>query len=761
MLMKCTVRPLIAVLAIAVCAAGCSRRSAAEHAKRGQTYYEGQQYAEAALEFRQALQKDPKLGDVRLKLGDTFAQLHDAKNALGEYVRASDLLPNSVEAQIKAGELLLLARQFEDAKTRADRAIALDAKNVDAQVLRGNALAGLKDFDAAMSEYQDAIALDPKQPTAYENLALLQLVRGKRDEAETSFKAAVQAAPQSVPAHLALANFYWSVGRRDEAETVLKQTLDINRDDPTANRALGLFYLASNRVADAEPYFVALTRSKSDESAITLADYYVVANRHDDARAILRERAKNPKTFATATVRLASLDASEKDLAGAQRLLHDVLEKEPKNSSALLLSARVSLMDGKRDAARKSAQAIIANEPVSTSAAAAWMLLGDIETTGDRLEEAIHAYEEVLKLEARPLGAVTGLATLYLRRANIDKATSYAQQALAIRPGDPEATNILIRADLVRGDASKAAADLAPLQKAMPNAIGVLKLSALIQLASNKPDLARAAYERVLKANPNDGEALEALIALDVQAGRGRDAAARVDARLKESAPSVGMLVLAANAHEASGDIDGAEKLLRKAIETDPDRLSPYTSLGALYVRQRRLTDAIENFRQVSARNPKSVSAATMIAVLLEAQSKTAEAEKQYQQVLAIDSHSPVAANNLAWIYVASDRQLDEALQLAETAYRTLPDDPDVNDTLGWILYKKKLATRAVPYLEKAVAKHPNDPAPHYHLAMALVQDGQLDKARPLLVRALGLKKDFDGAAEARRALGITGGSAP
>jgi len=261
--------------------------------------------------------------------------------------------------------------------------------------------------------------------------------------------------------------------------------------------------------------------------------------------------------------------------------------------------------------------------------------------------------------------------------------------------------------------------------------------------------------------NPNDGEALEALMAMDLRAGRAREAAARMDARLKEASQSVGMLVLAATAHDASGDIDGAEKLLRKAIEVDPERLTAYSRLGSLYVRHGRLNDAIENFRQVSTRNPKSVSAATMVGVLLEVQGKSADAEKQYQQVLAIDSHSPVAANNLAWMYVASDRQLDEALQLAETAYRALPEDADVNDTLGWILYKKKMATKAMPYLEKAAANHPNDPAPHYHLGMALVQDGQLDKARASLVRALGLSKDFEGAADARKALGITGGSVP
>ena len=238
-------RQSIAVLGIVLCASACRRRNAAEHVKKAQTYSEAQQYAEAALEYRTALQQDGQNGDVHLKLADTYMQLTDARNALREYVRAADLLPKSVEAQLKAGELLLAARQFEDAKTRADKAIELDPKSVDAQVLRGNALAGLKDLDAAMGEYQDAIALDPKSPTAYDNLAVLQLARGKREEAEATFKSAIQAVPSSVPARLALANFYWSLGRRDKAETVLKATVALDKDNLTANRALGLFYVAT------------------------------------------------------------------------------------------------------------------------------------------------------------------------------------------------------------------------------------------------------------------------------------------------------------------------------------------------------------------------------------------------------------------------------------------------------------------------------------------------------------------------------------
>jgi putative PEP-CTERM system TPR-repeat lipoprotein len=756
-----TFRQPSAVLAIVLCASACARRNAAEHVKKAQTYFDAQQYSEAALEYRNALQKDAQNGDVHLKLADTYMHLSDARNALREYVRAADLLPKSVEAQLKAGELLLAARQFEDAKSRADKAIELDQKSVDAQVLRGNALAGLKDLDAAMGEYQDAITLDPKSPTAYDNLAILQLAKGKREEAEATFKSAVQAAPSSVPARLALANFYWSVGRRDEAETVLKETVALDKDNLTANRALGLFYIATNRVTEAEPYFIALTRKESDEAALTLADYYVIANRKDEARTILRERAKQPKAFAAANIRIASLDAADGHLADAQQRLHDVLEKEPKNASALLLSARISIAEGKRDAARTSAQTVIKNDPVSSSAASAWMLVGSVDAASDRFEDAIHAYEQVLKMQSRPTGAVIALAMVYLGRGNADKATSYAQQALTMDPSVLDAQAILVRADLLRGDLSKAKADLEPLQKAQPKSIGVFKLSALIELASNHVDAARTAYERVLTANPNDQEALEALVRLDVGGGKSRAGAARMDARLKEATPTVALLTLAAGAHEAAGDIDRAEALLRQAIELDPDRLTAYTRLGGLYVRQKRLFEAIKSFREVAARNPKSVAASTMIGVLLEAQGDVKEAEKQYRQVLAIDSHAAVAANNLAWIYVASNRQLDDALQLAQTAYQTLPEDADVNDTLGWILYKKKLAARALPYLEKATAKHPNEPASHYHLGMAYVDQGEWNKARLSLERALQLKKDFDGAADAQKALNVIGTSAP
>src|SRR4029453_19349747 len=109
--------------------------------------------------------------------------------------------------------------------------------------------------------------------------------------------------------------------------------------------------------------------------------------------------------------------------------------------------------------------------------------------------------------------------------------------------------------------------------------------------------------------------------------------------------------------------------------------------------------------------------------------------------------------NNLAWIYVASDRKLDEALQLAQTANQMAPDEPHINDTLGWIYCKKNMGSVAIPYLERSIKVDATDPAVHYHLGIAYLQAGDPGRARKSLETALGAKREFLGIADARAAL--------
>src|SRR5437868_6692498 len=76
-------RLLLAVIAAASLIA-CSKITARDHTARGNTYFSDKKFPEAIIEFRAALQQDPNLGDVRLKLAGAYLATNDLKGALGE-----------------------------------------------------------------------------------------------------------------------------------------------------------------------------------------------------------------------------------------------------------------------------------------------------------------------------------------------------------------------------------------------------------------------------------------------------------------------------------------------------------------------------------------------------------------------------------------------------------------------------------------------------------------------------------------------------
>ena len=93
----------------------------------------------------------------------------------------------------------------------------------------------------------------------------------------------------------------------------------------------------------------------------------------------------------------------------------------------------------------------------------------------------------------------------------------------------------------------------------------------------------------------------------------------------------------------------------------------------------------------------------------------------RYRSVLAIDSRNLFALNNLAWS-LAADHP-DEALTYAQQAGEIAPDNAAVEDTLGWIYYRKGIYQTAVDYLKNAVAKE-STPRRQFHLAMSYIKAG-------------------------------------
>src|SRR3954449_10662167 len=104
-------RSLCGLIALAaVSAAACSgdpHAAMLKFAKSGDAFATAGKLPEAIIEYRNAVQQEPRAGDVRVKLAETYIRQGDLAKAIEEYVRAADALP-AAAVQVRAGNLLLV-----------------------------------------------------------------------------------------------------------------------------------------------------------------------------------------------------------------------------------------------------------------------------------------------------------------------------------------------------------------------------------------------------------------------------------------------------------------------------------------------------------------------------------------------------------------------------------------------------------------------------------------------------------------------------
>lgn len=729
--------------AAVVVSAACANSEAAKqrYFESGNRYLAEKKYQEAIVEYRNALQQDNKFAAARTKLAEAYVANGNGRAALREYVRVADLLPQDSGAQLKAATHLLFAGQFEDARTRARRVLDKEPKNVEAQIVFANSLAGLRDVDAAVREIEEAIQLDPRRGQTYSNLAILKLAQGQRDQAKAAFEKAVEIDDRSISAWLALANYQWSSGDVAQAEQSLKHAIAIEPKDVLSNRALAALYVGTGRARDAEPHLKVIAETSAEpESRLTLADYYLYLNRREEAVRILTSLAAERSMSDAAEMRLAAVDYEAGKTAQAHERLDRVLGREAANATGLILKARWLVAEGKKTEALEKARAAVAADHESVQAQ---YLLGTIQASVHQNAEAIASFNEVLRLNPRASAAQLQLSQLHLASGAPDAAVQFAEGALANSPGHPDARATLVRGLLARRDTAQAETEIASLLAQYPDASIAHSLQGALRLLKKDVPGARVSYERAIQLDPSSIEALAGLTRVDVLENRVPQARARLEARLA-AAPNVpDLLLLTANVQAASRDFAKAEATLRHLIDVDPANPSGYAFLASIYLSERKLDEAKAEFDRAASRDPKNVSAQTMAAMIVHSQRNMVEAKKRYDQILKANPRAVVAANNLAWIYADEGQELDLALKLAQSAVQQVPDRAEMQDTLGWVYYRKELPLLAIRPFEQSIEKDPGNPTYHYHLALAFAKTGDTLQARRAAEKALTLKPDF------------------
>ena len=742
------------VMVLAIAPAACSQNpetAKREAVTRGDTLFAKEQYTEAVIEYRRAIQFDARYAEAHRKLADTYLKVGDGGNAVREFVRAADLLPDDADLQIRVGNFLLAGGRFDDARVRAEQVLKTNSKSAAAHVLRGNALAGLKDLDGALTDMEAAIAEEPGKAVTYANLGVVQHLRGDATKAQEAYTAALQADPASVPIRLSYANYLIVVKRIDEAEAQLKEAFNRDSKNPIVNRALAVFYAMSQHADKAEPYLKRLAEDSGDIGAqFSLVQLYVGTGRRDEAGRLLTALKARRDTARDATLMLARLAYTDHETARAYALVKEVLDAAPKEPRALVVKARLDLFEKKPADAVAAAKLAVSVDPTLAEGS---IVLGEAYRALRDLDAAKTAYTEALRLRPNDPAVQVALSQLNLATGGLDAAKQFAQSALAAAPQAPLTRVTLVRSALASGDVAVADAQLATLLKEYPQSDTVHILEGALGLLRKDMPGAERAFKKAAELAPTSIEATAGLTLIELSTGRGTAARARADGLAAQSPANVDALLLAARTYASLKDLPKTEEVLRRAIQVDAARSEPYSMLASVYLQQGRMDLALTEFKTLARREPKSVGARTMVAAILQTQNKRDEAKKAYRDTLAVDPTAAVAANNLAWMMTEDNGNLDDALQLVQTARTKLPDSPEVNDTLGLIYYKKGLNDQAIAAFKQSVERQPNTAIFQYHLGLASAKAGQFAQARRALETALRLDPKGADAGEAKAAL--------
>ena len=273
-----------------------------------------------------------------------------------------------------------------------------------------------------------------------------------------------------------------------------------------------------------------------------------------------------------------------------------------------------------------------------------------------------------------------------------------------------------------------------------PAQAGPYLLLGLIQRQQKKDEEARHSFEKVLELAPDNIEAPNQLVELNLLAGNFAEAL-RLVQRQKEKKPGDGApYLLEAKVRTAKKEWAEAEAALKKAIELNPELASAYDLLVAIYLATDRLAQAKSELETIISKSPRNEGALMTLALIKEKQKDYAGAAEAYEKVLAFKGNSMPALNNLSYLYSERLNQSAKALELARKARALAPGNPLVADTLGWVLFQQGEYRQALDLSEEAAGKSDN-PEIQYHLGMAYYMMGNADPA----AKRLPARPELDG----------------
>ena len=425
------------------------------------------------------------------------------------------------------------------------------------------------------------------------------------------------------------------------------------------------------------------------------------------------------------------------DFAGAQATFADLMQKYPDFTPAKINLARVDIMLGDKASAEKILNDILTKQP--TSEPALTMMVSSA-VQANKLPQAIDLLEQAHKAEPDKTRVTVVLGDLYIRAGSAQKALDLAAAEKSTNAASTDILSLRAAAQLALGQKKDARATYEEILKQDNQVVGARRQLLALLVDAGDFETARNVITAGIAANPRDYQMYQDYVMVDLKS-TGMDAALATADRLQsQDREFPGIKALKGDIYLAANRPADAVTAYTEANNAAPSTLL-VTRLASAQMRSGHPDDASKVLLTWLDKHPDDLSVAEQMAELKIATGKWDDAAKCLEQMLKLKPHNPVALNNLAWVYQQMGNNAP-AQNLARQAY-VLSPSPQTADTLGWILTTSGNSRSGVALLRQASGEGAADPRILYHYAVALNDSGDKGAARKALETVVGNKAEF------------------
>jgi tetratricopeptide (TPR) repeat protein len=720
---------------IAAALSGCNTSPQAKEArylKRGEALVAQKDYSRALLEFRNASTAVPKDAEPFYQMGLAYLGSADLVGAARSFRKAIDLNPNHTGAQLKLAEMMVNTRNkglVEEAAKRLETILTNAPDNSEAIGTLAIAEWKLGQPEDATKRLEETLQKFPANLQSSVVLAKMKLSRNDMAGAQEILQKAVATAPQSSQAALALGQVYWLSKQPEKAEAEMKRALQLDAKSGAALLGLAALQVSGRRMEEAEQTYHRVSALPDKEYKPLHALFLFQTGKRDAALEEFRKLAKDDPKDRTARSRLLAAYVTMGKVPEAQRLLAGALKDNPKDTDALFQRAELYLRSGDAAAAKEDLNQVL---HFKSDSAQAHYALAEVYRAEGSLQSR-QELAEALRLNAGMLPARVALARSFI-------TSNEPKSALLVLDATPENQKNVLAVIVERNWALFADGNVKEMRGSLDRALKagrypeVLIQDAVLKMREGDYAGARASADEVLGRNSEDLRAARILVDSHVAQKEPLKALGRLTELAEGHPKSAPLQNLLGEYQLANGKLPEARKAFEAAKAVDPRFSQAELALAEIDRKENHLEAARKRLMTMVGAEPRNIRVLLMLADIEGATGNRAEAIARYRAAIDIQSDNLFALNNLAYTLAADNP--DEALKYAQRAVEIAPDNANVQDTLGWIYYRKGVYSAAAEHLKTAVAREAT-PRRQFHLGMAYLKTGNRELGQKTVTAAV------------------------